>query len=669
MKGLAVVGLGLLLGAAASAPLRAPAQATPAEDDAAKFGAQETAISVSLSADGKRLAFVGPSALSSTIAVVVDTTSNAMARIASGDGKPFDLQDCDWSAADRLVCVLGGITEFKPAGRESVRVPVSRLAAVDADGRNPLPLGQRDTAQQMGVRQSDGAIVDWLDGKGGDVLMARTHLPESSAAGRTARTERGLGVDRVNTRTGAATVVEHAEDNVSQYLSDGLGTIRIRTTQDRAPDGYARGVARHFYRKSGSREWLPLGINRVDSTTETMVPIAVDPIVNAVYVGESLNGRQALYRIALDGSMKKELVFASKEVDVSSVVRVGRAGRVIGAVHVTDRRQVEYFDPAYQQIAADLARALPKLPLIYFVGGSADERILLVRASSDVDPGHYYLFDRDRKSLVDILKARPALRGKTLSAVNAITYAAADGTSIPGYLTLPPGVTDAKNLPAIVMPHGGPGSRDAWGFDWLAQFWAQQGYAVLQPNFRGSAGYGDAWFVDNGFRSWKVAIGDVCDGGRWLVAQGIADPARLAVFGWSYGGYAALQANVLDANLFKAVVAVAPVTDLALLKETGEKYTSSLLLDKFVGSGPHVKEGSPAQQAQAFKAPVLMFHGDNDLNVDIEQSRRMDKALRAAGKSTELIVYPGLEHGLRDGTVRADMLRRSQAFLSQHLKP
>jgi dipeptidyl aminopeptidase/acylaminoacyl peptidase len=400
-----------------------------------------------------------------------------------------------------------------------------------------------------------------------------------------------------------------------------------------------------------------------------MSPIAVDPIVNAAYVGEMLDGRQALYRIALDGSMKKELVFASKEVDVSSVVRVGRAGRVIGAVYVTDRRQVEYFDPGYQQLAAALATALPKLPLINFVGGSADEHILLVRASSDVDPGHYYLFDRDRKSLVDILKARPALKGKTLSPVNAITYAAADGTKIPGYLTLPPGVTDAKNLPAIVMPHGGPGSRDTWGFDWLAQFWAQKGYAVLQPNFRGSAGYGDAWFVDNGFKSWKIAIGDVCDGGRWLVAQGITDPARLAVFGWSYGGYAALQANVLDAGLFKAVVAVAPVTDLAELKETGEKYVNSRLLDKYIGSGPHVKEGSPALQAQVFKAPVLMFHGDNDLNVDIEQSRRMDKALRAAGKSSELIVYPGLEHSLLDGTVRADMLRRSEAFLREHLKP
>jgi dipeptidyl aminopeptidase/acylaminoacyl peptidase len=218
------------------------------------------------------------------------------------------------------------------------------------------------------------------------------------------------------------------------------------------------------------------------------------------------------------------------------------------------------------------------------------------------------------------------------------------------------------------MPHGGPASRDDWGFDYFAQFFAQRGFVVLQPNFRGSAGYGDQWFVQNGYQSWKIAIGDICDGGRWLVKQGIADPSKLGIVGWSYGGYAALQVNVLDPDLFKAVVAVAPVADLALYKDEAMAYTNWEIKAAYIGSGPHIKEGSPAQNAQAFKAPVLMFHGTMDLNVDVDQSRRMDKELRSAGKSSELIVYPDLDHGLRDETARADMLRKSDAFLRKNLK-
>jgi dipeptidyl aminopeptidase/acylaminoacyl peptidase len=315
-----------------------------------------------------------------------------------------------------------------------------------------------------------------------------------------------------------------------------------------------------------------------------------------------------------------------------------------------------------------LERALPKTPLIGFESASADEQFLVVRASSDTDPGNWYLYDRAKKSLGLISPARPALKGKTLSPMKPVSYPAADGTQIPGYITLPPGMTEAKNLPAIVMPHGGPGARDEWGFDWLTQFYAQRGFVVLQPNFRGSAGFGDAWYANNGIRGWKTSIGDVCDAGRWLVSQGIADPAKLAIVGWSYGGYAALQSNVLDPNLFKAVVAIAPVTDFALMKTKAMQYTNAFLTADFIGSGPHVKEGSPAQNVGLFKAPVIMFQGDNDLNVDISQSRLMDKELRKAGKSSELIVYPDLEHSLRDGTVRADMLRRSDAFLRKQLK-
>jgi dipeptidyl aminopeptidase/acylaminoacyl peptidase len=217
------------------------------------------------------------------------------------------------------------------------------------------------------------------------------------------------------------------------------------------------------------------------------------------------------------------------------------------------------------------------------------------------------------------------------------------------------------------MPHGGPGARDEWGFDWLAQFFAAKGYAVLQPNFRGSTGYGDAWFQKNGFQSWKTAIGDVNDGGRWLVQQGIAAPDKLAIVGWSYGGYAALQSAVLDPALFKAIVAVAPVTDLETLRGEAKPFTNFPLVDRFIGHGDHVRDGSPARNAKAIKAPVLMFHGDMDQNVGIGESRLMADKLRDAGGKVELVEFKGLDHQLDDSKARAAMLGRADAFLHASL--
>jgi dipeptidyl aminopeptidase/acylaminoacyl peptidase len=217
-----------------------------------------------------------------------------------------------------------------------------------------------------------------------------------------------------------------------------------------------------------------------------------------------------------------------------------------------------------------------------------------------------------------------------------------------------------------VMPHGGPSARDVWGFDWLAQYYAGRGYAVLQPNFRGSAGYGSQWFQTNGFQSWRTAIGDVNDAGRWLIGEGIADPAKLAIVGWSYGGYAALQSAIVDPTLFRAIVAIAPVTDLGDARDEWRGYYSANTRD-FFGSGPHIAQGSPARHAEIIRAPVLLFHGTLDVNVRIHQSRLMRDRLRAAGRTVDLVEFPGLDHRLEDSAARAQLLRRSDAFLRQTL--
>jgi dipeptidyl aminopeptidase/acylaminoacyl peptidase len=178
---------------------------------------------------------------------------------------------------------------------------------------------------------------------------------------------------------------------------------------------------------------------------------------------------------------------------------------------------------------------------------------------------------------------------------------------------------------------------------------------------------GAAWFKDNGWKSWETAIGDVNSAGRWLQAQGIAAPGKLAIFGWSYGGYAALQSQVLDPDLFKAVVAVAPVTDLDRLREEFRNQSNFMVVDRFLGQGPHVEAGSPARHADRFKAPVLIFHGDADTNVAAAESRLMRDRLSGAGKQVRYVEFSGLDHQLDDTAARTRLLSESSAFLKRTL--
>ena len=636
----------------------AAAEAAPLANAAQLFGARSSVLRPELSPDGKYIVHVAGGPQGMTLAMVTTVATGQRRPIARAEA-PWEMVGCGWSGIARLIC-----RQYALLNVNNSFVPFTRLVAMNADGTNMVPLGERDSTAQLRLRQFDGQIIDWMSGDD-NVLMSREYVSEFSTGRRVARAEDGLGVDMLNTRTAKSKRVENADIHVDGYMSDGRGGVRLKWTRKALEDGTLTGVTTYKYRKAGSREWLLFGNSDVNG--DVLEPIAVDSGSDVAYVLKKKDGRRALYRIALDGSLKTELAHADARVDIKDVVTIGRGGRVIGATFVTDRREAIYFDPEYQKLAAALSRGLKNTPLINFISASADEKILLIFAGSDTDPGRYYVFDRNDKSLVAIMLARPELENVQLGSMKSVTYRAADGTEVPAYLTLPPG-SDGKGLPAIVMPHGGPSSRDEWGFDWYAQFYATRGYAVLQPNFRGSSGFGDAWFVDNGFKSWRLAVGDVNDGARWLTAQGIAAPGKVAIVGWSYGGYAALQSNILDPALFKAVVAVAPVTDLGIVKTEAQNFTNSSLVERYVGNGAHVEEGSPARHADAFQAPVLMFHGDRDANVGVGQSRVMDRALKKAGKRSEVIVYKGLDHQLDDADARTDMLTRSDALLRAALK-
>ena len=646
----------------ASLSLAPAALAQPAQDPAALFGAREGIEQIDLSPDGRSVVYLTPGPGASTV-VVVQPLGGGEARVAvRSDGNPERIRWCNFVTNDRLACRIQVMVEDG-----SLIVPFVRLLSVDIDGSDAQMLGQRESAYDARLRQYDGAIIDWLPGDDGTVLMSRSYVPEAGRLGtRLTRQTEGLGVDRVDVRTLRSTRVEPANRQASGYVSDGRGHVRIMSVaQVRGATGQDSSRTDFFYRTANDREWRALG--SFDSlTSQGLVPLAVDPNLDAAYVLKKLDGRYALYRVKLDGSLATELVYANAQVDVDDVVTAERGSRVIGVTFADETRRRIYFDADYAALARSLARAIPNLPLINFVESSTDGSRILIHAGSDSDPGRYFVYDRASRNLNEILLDRPPLENVRLASVRAVSYPASDGVSIPGYLTLPPG-SEGRNLPAIVLPHGGPEARDEWGFDWLAQFLAHQGYAVLQPNFRGSGGYGDQWLQQNGFQGWRTSIGDITAGARWLAQQGIADPRRMAILGWSYGGYAALQSAVTEPDLYRAVVAIAPVTDLQQLKEDFRMFTNSRNIAEYVGSGPHIREGSPLPNARRIAAPVLMFHGDRDFNVRIGHSRRMQDALRDAGRRSDLVVFPNLEHDLADGNARRQMLERIGAFLASNL--
>jgi acetyl esterase/lipase len=650
---------GLLL---SSLPLLSIAE--PAFDAAKAFGARPRVEYVSLSPDGLSVAYVAATTGQGSVVYVQSLAKGATLAtkpILGASGKPERLGGCDWVSNQRLVCVIYGVVAN---GLLLEPVEVSRLIAINTDGTQMQLLSTRDNYFTRGFQLGGGNIVDWLPDEDGAVLMTRVYLPDDHTGSHIGSSKRGIAIDRVDTQTLAARTIEQPSDDAVAYISDGRGIIRIMGVKSRrgAMGGYDSGNIAYYYRKADSRDWLPMG-EAVGEELNGFRPVAVDHDANLAYGYKKLDGRLALYTVALDGSLKEELVYARPDVDVGGLNRIGRRHRVVGVSYADDFSHYHFLDPDFEKLLASLAKALPGQPSLRVTDSSMDEGKLLIRAGSDKDPGVYYLFDKKLRQLETLLAVRADLEGVKLASVKPVHYQAADGTMIPGYLTLPPGVESPKDLPAIVMPHGGPSARDYWGFDWLAQFYASRGYAVLQPNFRGSKGYGDDFFKQNGFRSWPTAIGDVLDAGKWLVAQGIASPDKLAVVGWSYGGYAALQSAVVDPSVFKAVIAVAPVTDLLELKEQHRQWSDFLVMTREIGEGPHVREGSPALNAAKIKVPVLLFHGEMDRNVLIRQSKEMADSLAAAGVPHELVTWPNLDHQLDDSAVRAEMLRRSDAFL------
>jgi len=332
---------------------------------------------------------------------------------------------------------------------------------------------------------------------------------------------------------------------------------------------------------------------------------------------------------------------------------------------------VTYVDSELRDLQVALGEAFGG-QRINLVSWSRDRQKFIVRAEGAGNPGSYFLFDRQRGSADQLADTYPNIPRENVATPQVISYTARDGLEIPAILTLPPG-GEVDNLALVVLPHGGPEAHDTVNFNWMAQFIASRGYAVLQPNFRGSSGYGAAFF-EAGHGKWgREMQWDISDGVLDLIDQGVVDPDRVCIVGFSYGGYAALAGATFTPELYRCVVAGAPISDIPQMMawdrerssyySWGLRYWQDIIGDDYT----LLREISPALHAENVRAPVLLFHGTDDTVVAFEQSLIMQRALSAAGKDVELVTLDGDDHWLSTGPTRIQMLTELERFLAENL--
>lgn len=350
---------------------------------------------------------------------------------------------------------------------------------------------------------------------------------------------------------------------------------------------------------------------------------------------------------------------------------------VIGVSYSGLYQRYEMFDETLNRNLNAAISALPDAS-VSLVSWSEDWQKMLLYAEGGRQPARYMLFDRQAKSLSQVARTRPDIKPEEVGEVITIEYKARDGLTIPALITWPASVPpdQRKNLPMVVMPHGGPESYDAVGFDWMAQYLANEGYVVLQPNFRGSGGFG-ATFAQAGHREWgRKMQDDVTDGAKALATMGWADPNRTCIVGWSYGGYSALVGGALTPDQYKCVASVAGVSDLKGMlayekRQHGADSRAYAYWSNVIGDpdtdGTAIDAVSPHRLASRFKAPVLLIHGSDDLIVPDRQSQIMEDALKAAGKPVTYLRIGKDDHGLVAPDSRNKVLTALGYFLKKHI--
>ena len=679
---LRTLALSLLAAAAASAqPLPDPA---PTGHPTAEAFGQIPAISdPQLSPDGKYFVTIEslrgyPAALIYHLGEAVGTSTNPIV-IPSTD---WIIERVGWTKNDRVLVYFKKYDKARYNTQvdtwETVRTRVLENAAADTwrrlrsfsvDGKTAETL-MRDRLN-LAVNYDGTRIVD-LDPDDPENVLAELYTTKHPGLRLVSRLNNNLpepvlDLLKVNVRTGKSEVLMHGNEDTSRWLTDGHGNVVGRIDSTKHPERDHLFLLRSGnWQETASFDAAPdMGLDVLGLTPDGK---------SLVLSARDGTGTRVLLRYDMaDGQTKP--FFSVPGYDVGDAILDPWTKQVIGVFTIDDRLQRHYFDTASASIQQGLEKAFPGLTVEQTSSDLAGDK-LIVRVEGPQNPPAYYFFDRDSHRATLITSAYPGLDQADLGEMKPYPYRARDGLAIPAYLTLPPGKAP-KNLPAVIMLHGGPDARDEVHFDWETQFLANRGYAVLQPNFRGSSGYGRE-FTAAGLHQWGLKMqDDVSDGVKKLIADGIADPKRICVAGADYGGYAALAGAALTPELYACAVSWAGVADLptqlgTAINNSGRDSRAVQFWSSRIGSAyedsERLRATSPALQAANVRAPVLLMHGEADTTVRIGQSEIMERALRQAGKTVVFIRFSGGEdHAMNLRATRIQVLKETEKFLKENI--
>ncbi|RYZ13847.1 MAG: S9 family peptidase [Alphaproteobacteria bacterium] len=617
-----------------------------------------------LSPSGKQLAFVTVSGEERMLVLLDLATKAQTGGVSVGQAK---VRNLDWIGETKILITTTKTENLPEIGLFNTELPTAQI--YDPGKKKLIPILTNSQGQVLnkrgGLFQGLFSTPNIVQTPEGPALLVRAFNFD---------TPDRLDMYRVDIETGRARLAEVMGNDVDDYLLDPSGKSIAKGEYDRVGKIWKLQLSGD----SGFRE-----THRMDAPIETPQLMGLGLQGNSVIVYADRPDMTPadkedakFYDVNLQTGVWRPVRF---EFRPTSLLFHPVTRRLIGATEISDTGPVYAFvDPAARALWENVQRSFAgKAPRL--VSWSEDFKQGVVFTNTVQDSGSYFIMDLAAGKLTAAGSAYAGISNAQVAPVQYINYAAADGLEIHGFLTTPPGVKDPKNLPLVVLPHGGPAAHDGIGFDWWSQAIASRGYAVLQPNFRGSTGYGDA-FEHAGYGEWgRKMQTDLSDGVRHLTAQGIVDPKKVCIVGGSYGGYAALAGPTLDKGVYRCAVSVAGVSDLRRMVEKeaniyGRRENQSVRYwNRFMGADRlgdrSLDDRSPAKLAAQADAPIMLIHGRDDSVVDVEQSRMMADALKKAGKPYEFIELNGEDHWLSRTETRQRMLTETIRFLQAHNPP
>jgi len=519
------------------------------------------------------------------------------------------------------------------------------LVSVGRDGKN-----LRDLTPFPGVRAE---IIDDLKDNPREILV-----------GLNRRSREVFDAYRLDVQSGKLTLAARNPGNITGWVTDHAGRIRAAVTTD--------GVNSSLLYRSGERS--PFKTILTTNFRESVSPLFFSFDNRDLYAVSNLNRDKAAV-VLLDPATGKEksLVFEQPEVDAGGLSYSRKRKVLTTAYYTTWKSQREYLDEATRKLFEGLEAKLPGYE-IDLQSSDLDENTFIVAASNDRTRGKRYLYDLRKDELTLLAEISPWLKEGELAPMQPVSFKSRDGLTLNGYLTLPLG-RDPHHLPVVVNPHGGPWARDEWGFNPEVQFLANRGYAVLQVNFRGSTGYGRA-FWEASFKQWgRTMQDDISDGVAYLVREGIADPKRVGIYGGSYGGYATLAGLVFSPDLYACGVDYVGVSNLLTFLATIPPYWKPYLEMMHEMVGDPVKDRdmlmaeSPVFHADRIRAPLFVAQGEKDPRVNIAESNQIVEALKSRGIDVPYMVKANEGHGFANEENRFDFYEAMEGFLAKYLKP